>query len=90
VGNRQVFSYGKAVFAADWEGVSDKKKAEIAKSVERLAGKIKAPAGKIKPRLKVKLLFRVFRMVHRRFETNPADRTHWRDMGWLEGSKPWR
>jgi multimeric flavodoxin WrbA len=85
----RVFSYGKAVSAADWAGVSDKKKAEIAKSVERLAGKIKAPAGIIKPRLKVRLLFHVFRAVHRRFEFNPADRQHWKDKGWLDRAKPW-
>jgi hypothetical protein len=85
----RIFLYGKAVFASNWDGVSDKKKANIAKGVERISGRIKTPARKIKPRLKVKVLFRVFRMVHRRFETNPTDRQHWRNKGWLDCAKPW-
>jgi multimeric flavodoxin WrbA len=85
----RVFFYGKAVFAADWHGVSDKKKAGIAKSVDRIAGRIKAPAGKIRPRLKVRLLFHVFRAVHRKAEFSAIDKAHWRDKGWLDKAKPW-
>jgi hypothetical protein len=83
----RVFFYGKAVFAADWNGVSEKNKAKIAKGVERLAGRIKAPA--VRPRLKVRLLFHVFRMVHRKVEYSAADKAHWRNKGWLDRVKPW-
>ncbi len=36
------------------------------------------------------LLFNVFRIVHKRFETNPTDKQYWIRYGWLADERPWR
>ncbi len=86
----KVFTCGAAGFASDWESVSEKNKARIEKNVDRLSARIIATAGRVKPRMKVKLLFSVFRLVHKRFATNPADKQYWKSQGWLAGARPWR
>ncbi len=89
-GAGKVFTCGSAVFASDWEGVSSKNKTRIEKNADNISAKIIATVGRVKPRMKVKLLFNAFRMVHKKFETNPTDKQHWKIRGWLDSARPWR
>ncbi len=86
----KVFTCGTAVFASNWEGVSEKSKARIQKKADKLSDRITAAKGRVKPRMKVRLLFNVFRLVHKRFETNPTDKQYWISHGWLADERPWR
>lgn len=87
VGKR--YSYGVAVAAVNWDGVKPKKKAAIAKRVQKLQQKIKRHARKGKPSLKTKLFFSVMRMVQQH-GWNPADVTYWKEQGWLGKKRPWK
>jgi multimeric flavodoxin WrbA len=84
-----VFTYGKAVFASDWDGVSEKNKALITVGVDRISAKIITATGHVRPRMKVKLLFYIFRMMHRKIATNQTDKEYWQSKGWLDKARPW-
>lgn len=84
-----IFSYGKAVYASNWAGVSEKHKAQIQKSVDRDSEKILASIARARPRLKAKLLFHVFRQMHKRVAFSALDKQYWRSNGWLDQNRPW-
>ncbi|AJA47359.1 NADPH-dependent FMN reductase [Clostridium pasteurianum DSM 525 = ATCC 6013] len=86
----KIFTYGKAVAAINWEGVSEKKKIEINRDVERIAAKILSRFGNIKPSLKVKKLFYIMRLVQKRFTINAVDKEYWESQGWLGHKRPWK
>jgi multimeric flavodoxin WrbA len=85
----RVFSYGKAVYAASWDGVSDKNKAKIHKSVDRIAGRIIPAVGRGRTRLTARLLFHAFRQMHKRMTLSEVDHVHWESRGWLGKGRPW-
>lgn len=86
----KVFTYGKAVAAINWQGVSEKKKLHISKDVERISNKILKKCGNVKPSLKVKLLFHVMRIAQKRFTINAPDKEYWENQGWLGNKRPWK
>lgn len=85
----KIFTYGKAVAALNWQGVSEKKKVKIEKDVAKLSAKILNRHDNVKPSLKVKVLFYVMRFMQKRFIINPADNKYWKNQGWLEHKRPW-
>lgn len=87
VGKR--YSYGVAVAAVNWDGVKPKKKAAIAKRVQKLQQKIQQHSGNGKPSLKTKLFFSMMRIVQQH-GWNPADVTYWKEQGWLGKKRPWK
>lgn len=88
-GAAKTYRYGIAVMETSWERVSDKKKQRIEKKLDRLARKLKAGQGRVKPSIKTKLLFAVMRQMQKR-GWNEADAAYWRDKGWTEKKRPWK
>ncbi len=88
-GVAKTYRYGIAVMETSWERVSDKKKQRIEKKLDRLARKLKAGQGRVRPSMKTKLLFAVMRQMQKR-GWNEADAAYWRDKGWTEKKRPWK
>ena len=84
-----VKTYGIAVQAMNWNGVSDKKKAAIGKRVERLAGTVRRKT-KVRAGLKTKLMFNVMRMMQKKdWGASPKEKEYWERQGWLGSARPW-
>ena len=88
-GVAKTYQYGVAVMETAWERVSVKKKQSIEKELTRLARKLKAGQGHIKPSMKTKLVFAVMRQMQKH-GWNQADMNYWRDKGWTEKKRPWK
>ncbi|PRR86836.1 hypothetical protein CLLU_00020 [Clostridium luticellarii] len=88
-GTGKIFTYGKAVAAVNWQGVNEKKKIKINRDVTKLSAKILHRYGRVKPSLKVKILFYVMRFIHKRFSFNAVDKGYWQNQGWLGHKRPW-
>lgn len=86
----RTYKYGVNVAAADWEHVNDKKKLEIQNKVEKLSAKIKRQSNKVIPSLKVKGLFYTMRFMQKKFAFNEPDVKYWKELGWLEKTRPWK
>ncbi|MCH3963365.1 MAG: NAD(P)H-dependent oxidoreductase [Clostridium sp.] len=86
----RIFTYGKAVAAVNWQGVSEKKKAGIKKDVAKLSAKILRKSNNVKPSTKVKILFYIMRFVQKKFTINPVDKEYWQNQGWLGNKRPWK
>ncbi len=87
VGN--IFTYGKAVAAASWQGVNAKKKEQIAKETKTLSVRILHRLKNTKPSLKVKMLFFAMRFMHKTSNISAIDKDYWQRMGWLNEKRPW-
>ena len=88
-GTGRIYKYGPGVAAANWEGVSEKKKAAIDKATSRLAGKILRKHGKVKPGLKTKFFFLLMRMVQKKIRICQSDVEYWTEKSWLGSKRPW-
>lgn len=88
-GIAKTYKYGVNVAAGNWSGVSNKKKIEIQKKVEKLVVKIKKESGHVTPNLKVKGLFYVMRFMQKKFGFNKPDVDYWENHGWLGKVRPW-
>ena len=90
-GVAKIYSYGKAVAAVDWNGVSEKNKAKIDKKTSSLAKKIlsRATRGAVKPGLKTKAFFFLMHLMQRN-GFNQLDVDYWKKNGWTEKKRPWR
>lgn len=86
----RIFTYGKAVAAVSWDGVSAERKREIERDVARLARRIKKREGRVTPSLKNKALFSMLRMMQKKSGFNPVDYAYWKQMGWLGKERPWK
>ncbi|MHC1719675.1 MAG: flavodoxin family protein [Clostridiaceae bacterium] len=89
MGVPKVYRYGSRVSAMSWDEVPEKIKRKIEKDTARIASKAGAAAGKARPGLRLKFMFRIMRMNQKSNQWNRADRNHWKDNGWLEGKNPW-
>ena len=88
-GTAKIYKYGLAVFATDWESVSEKKKEIIDKKITGLAGKIVRKSRNVKPGIKTRVIFNLLRLLHRR-EFNKRDTAYWEKKGWLGSRRPWK
>ncbi len=70
-----------SVFATGWEGVSDKKKAEIASRIDKIALKI-SRLNKINRGLKGRFYFHLMKKLQPKMN-NPIDIAHWKENGWI-------
>ncbi|MEA5060003.1 MAG: NAD(P)H-dependent oxidoreductase [Candidatus Pelethousia sp.] len=89
-GMAKVYKYGKAVYAADWDGVSAKVKETILSNVTTMAGRICKNVGHVAPSFWGKLLFHMFRIFHRKMAVCPYDVAYWQKNGWLGTQRPWK
>lgn len=85
---KRVFAFGKAVAAADWEGVSLKNRALIERRMCALAEKI-LRARRKGPSLSARLLFGVMKLLQKHNTWNPTDRAYWERSGFFAGRRPW-
>lgn len=88
-GVAKTYRYGVAVMETSWERVGDKKKRRIDRKLDRLARKLKANQGRVRPSVKTKLFFAVMRQMQKR-GWNEADMSYWRDKGWTGKKRPWK
>lgn len=89
-GAAKTYKLGFAVMETAWERVSEKKKRQIDKKLDRLARKLKAGQGRVKPGLKTRAAFTAMSMAQRRGGMNPADVDYWKKMGWTGKKRPWK
>lgn len=83
-------SYGVAVQAMSWDGVSDKKKAKIEKDTAKLARKLSAgtrPSVGIKTRFMFKVMGA---MQSAGMGSSPVEKEYWEQNGWLGKKRPWK
>lgn len=77
-----------------WSEVSDKRKNKFEKRSVRFAKKVLKQSQKVKPRIKIKVLFKIFtlsqKMIGKKFSKDSLDYKHWENQGWLKGVKPWK
>ena len=88
-GVAKTYRYGVAVMETSWERVSGKKKRSIEKKLDRLARKLKAGQGRVRPSIKTRFFFAVMRQMQKR-GWNEADMSYWRGKGWTEKKRPWK
>lgn len=89
-GAARIYTFGRNVAAADWDGVSEEKKLKFTGDIGKLSAKIKRTSGSIiKPSLKVKGLFYIMRFMQKKLHFNPTDVKYWQEQGWLGKARPW-
>lgn len=88
-GTGRIYKYGPGVAAANWDGISEKKKAAIDRATTRLAEKIVRRNGKVKPGLKTRFFFNLMRLVQKKMRICQCDVEYWTEQGWLGGKRPW-
>lgn len=83
------YSYGIAVQAMNWDGVSDKNKEKINKYTDKLARKLDTNK-KPHVNIKVKFLFTMFRMMQKGgMSSSKEEKIYWEEKGWLGDKRPW-
>lgn len=87
-GFSKIYTYGKAVAAIGWDGVSDGKKRQIDAATSRIARSLAENYGNIKPDLRAKAYFFTARIAQKA-DWNKADSGYWRDLGWTGHVRPW-
>jgi len=85
----RIFTFGYALYAAKWEDVTEKNRKKIEQRAESISQKILSKATKIKPGIKTKIMFLIFRMMQKKFGM-PYDKNYWKEQGWLEKNRPWK
>lgn len=85
----KIYTYGKAVAACDYPSVSEKKKSEIDQATTKLASQIRRRYGHVKPGLKTKAWFSLFRFLQKH-GLNEADLGYWEEKGWTKQNRPWK
>ena len=85
-GISQVFTLGAAT-GANWENITPKKKVKIQKRVNAISRKVMSNIRK--PSLKAKIMFNLFRMMHKNLNFIEYDKEYWEKQGWLDKSRPW-
>ena len=88
-GVAKTYQLGAAVYETSWERVAEKKKQKIDRKLDKLAGKLRAGQGRVKPGIKTRVVFRVMGMAQKR-GWNPADAEYWKENGWTGKVRPWK
>lgn len=90
MGIPSITSYGLAVQAMNWEGVSPEKKARIDKETTKLARKL-GKAGRPHVGIKTRAIFFMMGGMQKKgWNSSPVETEYWREQGWLDGGKPWK
>ena len=78
-----------AAVGGGWDWIGEKKRRALSRKAVRLGRKAARRAGRVKPELVVRCLFRIMALVHRKPGWNPDEYEYWKARGWLDGKKPW-
>lgn len=79
---------GAALMETNWEKVSPKIKAKLAKKIAAVACRIKVHSGKTRPCLRVRKWFYLSRFMQKT-KLNPVDAEYWNAQGWTAKARPW-
>ena len=66
-GISHIFKFGFPVYATNWDDVKEKRRLKIERKIKKISRKIKEKINASKPSLKTKILFYIFRAVHKKF-----------------------
>jgi len=89
-GISRIFTFGFAIFAANWEGITGKNKQKMEKKIRKISYKIKSKINKPKLSLNVRLFFFINRIMQKKFGYIPNDKEYWEKNGWLGKNRPWK
>ena len=79
----------QAVWGYDWSSMPENFIHKIQQKVEKTVSAIQKSAGNVTPCAKVKGLFYMYRLFHKKRKMNPADDEYWYEKGYVSG-KPWK
>ncbi|MFR4414405.1 MAG: flavodoxin family protein [Butyricicoccus sp.] len=79
----------QAVWGYDWSSMPENFMHKIEQKVEKTVSAIQKSAGNVTPCAKVKGLFYMYRLFHKKRKMNPADDEYWYEKGYVSG-KPWK
>ena len=89
-GISEIHCLGMAVQAMGWDQVSRKKKDQIRKKTEKLAG-ILSRGKQPRVSLKTRFLFAMMRKMQQNgMGASPAEKDYWQALGWLGKVSPWK
>jgi len=88
LGVPKVYRMPVRVAAMSWDKVKNKE--QISAKVNKIAHKIVDQNRKVKPGLKLRFMFSMMRMMHKKNDWSPLDKKHWENMGWFEKDRPWK
>jgi multimeric flavodoxin WrbA len=88
-GVSKIFKFGYAVYATRWEDVAENRKIKIERKINNISRRILSKSKKIKPSIKTKIKFSLFRMMQRKFGI-PYDKNYCKEQGWLDERRPWK
>lgn len=86
----RIYTYGVAVKSMDWDDVEKSIKDDIDKEVNKLMKITLDSRGKITPSLRVKILFKLMRYMHKKGLMQQIDADYWQEQGWLGKKRPWK
>ncbi len=87
-GAAKIYRLGIAVRATAWEQIPETRQKKYLKRIGKLANKIQKKNGRVKPGFKTKAFFNIMRIVQKNGWCE-ADKTYWKQMGWIGKSRPW-
>lgn len=85
----KIYAYKKAVGAASWSDVSQKKRDIISVEIKSLSDKINKHSQNVKPSLFTRLFFTLMAKLHKKSYCQTDD-LYWKRLGWTNGKKPWK
>lgn len=85
----KIDTLGFAVAAIGYDHISEKKKKQIERKTDRMAGKIIRRYGHVTLSPFQKLKFEIFRLVQQK-GWNPPDQKYWMEKGWTGKKRPWK
>jgi len=88
LGVPKVYRIPVRVAATSWDMV--KRKDKIVVRIDKVAKKIISKSGRVKPGFKLKFMFSVMRLMHKKNDWAPLDKKHWEDRKWLDKKRPWK
>ncbi|MGN1045385.1 MAG: flavodoxin family protein [Candidatus Methanomethylophilaceae archaeon] len=85
-----VRTFGIAVNATDWDTAPEKKRKRMEKAMSSL-GRTLSKGGKVRVGIRTRMMFAVFRGMQKAgWGASDSEREYWENMGWLDGSRPWK
>lgn len=86
----KIYTYGVSVQASSWKEVSDKKKRDIGKHIDKLAYRLLKRKTVHVP-LKTKMMFTMFSNMQKAdFGSSITEKKYWEVQGWLGKERPWK
>ena len=79
----------QAVWGYDWSSMPENFMHKIEQKVEKTVSAIRKNAGNVTPCAKVRSLFYMYRLFHKKRKMNPVDDEYWYQKGYVTG-KPWK